>query len=188
MSGSMLFIASFINNTKCNVIWDVRFWRLMKISILVLWVVTPCGLVGRHQRFGEIYCLHLQERPTSTRILLDEISGSHCGEYEDVFWDVAPCSLVEVYRHFSGANCLHHQGDESLIALMIKTAIFRSTVRFWEIRASVTDSWSYHKRSFPRGMLTFNIYYILSRYFEHRHVLELLQCARNTADLSVRAF
>jgi hypothetical protein len=40
-------------------------------------------------------------------MLLDEISGSHGGEYEDVFWDVAPCSLVEVYRRFIGA-CCHH--------------------------------------------------------------------------------
>jgi hypothetical protein len=36
-----------------------------------------------------------------------EISGSHCGEYED---DIALCSLVEVDRLFRGAYCLHHQG------------------------------------------------------------------------------
>jgi hypothetical protein len=28
--------------------------------MLVFWVVTPCGLVGRYQRFGETYCLLLQ--------------------------------------------------------------------------------------------------------------------------------
>jgi hypothetical protein len=27
---------------------------------LVFWVVTQCGLVGRYQRFGGTYCLHLQ--------------------------------------------------------------------------------------------------------------------------------
>jgi hypothetical protein len=32
----------------------------VRMSILVLWIVTPCGLVGTYQRFGETYCLHLQ--------------------------------------------------------------------------------------------------------------------------------
>jgi hypothetical protein len=44
---------------------------------------------------------------------LGEISGSHGGEYEDVFWDVAPCSLVDVYRRFSGT---------SIITLMMEAA------------------------------------------------------------------
>jgi hypothetical protein len=30
------------------------------LSILFFWVVTPCGLVGRYQRFGETYCLRPQ--------------------------------------------------------------------------------------------------------------------------------
>jgi hypothetical protein len=29
-------------------------------SMLVFWVVTPCGLVGRYQRVGGTYCLHFQ--------------------------------------------------------------------------------------------------------------------------------
>jgi hypothetical protein len=28
-------------------------------SILFFWIVTPCGLVDRYQRFGETYCLHI---------------------------------------------------------------------------------------------------------------------------------
>jgi hypothetical protein len=32
----------------------------LTVSILVLRAVTPCGLVARHQRFGQTYCLHLQ--------------------------------------------------------------------------------------------------------------------------------
>jgi hypothetical protein len=28
--------------------------------MLFFWVVTPCGSVGRYQRFGEAYCLHHQ--------------------------------------------------------------------------------------------------------------------------------
>jgi uncharacterized membrane protein YqjE len=33
---------------------------VVKMTMLVIWVVTPCGLVGRYQRFGQTYCLHLQ--------------------------------------------------------------------------------------------------------------------------------
>jgi hypothetical protein len=40
----------------------LRFERItkMKMMMLVFWVVT-CGLVGRYQHFGGIYCLHLQD-------------------------------------------------------------------------------------------------------------------------------
>jgi hypothetical protein len=31
------------------------------MSVLVLWVVTACGLVCRHHCFGERHCLHLQD-------------------------------------------------------------------------------------------------------------------------------
>jgi hypothetical protein len=42
-------------------IFHVRFEVLtaVKMSMLVFWVVTPCGLVRRYQRFGETYCLQL---------------------------------------------------------------------------------------------------------------------------------
>jgi hypothetical protein len=30
------------------------------VSLLVFWVVTSCGLVGRYQRFGETYCLRFR--------------------------------------------------------------------------------------------------------------------------------
>jgi hypothetical protein len=36
------------------------------LSMLVFWVVTPCGLVGRYRRFGETYCLHLQALKLNT--------------------------------------------------------------------------------------------------------------------------
>jgi hypothetical protein len=57
-----------INFIVC-IIWDLsgvvlylRFQVHMavKMSMLVFWVVTPCGLVGRYQRFGGTYRLHLQ--------------------------------------------------------------------------------------------------------------------------------
>jgi hypothetical protein len=28
--------------------------------MMLFWVLTPCRLVGRYQRFGETHCLHLQ--------------------------------------------------------------------------------------------------------------------------------
>jgi hypothetical protein len=34
--------------------WDVVLMAV-KMSMLVLWVITPCGLVGRYQRFGATY-------------------------------------------------------------------------------------------------------------------------------------
>jgi hypothetical protein len=29
------------------------------MTVLYFWVVTPCRFIGRYQRFGETYCLHL---------------------------------------------------------------------------------------------------------------------------------
>jgi hypothetical protein len=41
----------------------VRFEILaaVKISIVVFWVVTPCGLIGGYQHFGGMYRLHPEE-------------------------------------------------------------------------------------------------------------------------------
>jgi hypothetical protein len=39
---------------RCDVLTAV------KTSMLVFCVVTPCGLIGRYQRFGDTYCFHLQ--------------------------------------------------------------------------------------------------------------------------------
>jgi hypothetical protein len=39
----------------------MRFEVLMTVKMLMLvyWVLTLCGPVGRYQRFGGTYCLHL---------------------------------------------------------------------------------------------------------------------------------
>jgi hypothetical protein len=29
--------------------------------VMLLWVLAPCTLVGEWQRFGEVYCLHLED-------------------------------------------------------------------------------------------------------------------------------
>jgi hypothetical protein len=36
-----------------------------KTSMLVFWVLTSCGIVGRYQRFGGAYSLRLQGRRTA---------------------------------------------------------------------------------------------------------------------------
>jgi hypothetical protein len=38
----------------------VEVLMAVKMSMLLFWVVTPCGIVGRYQRFGWTCCLHLQ--------------------------------------------------------------------------------------------------------------------------------
>jgi hypothetical protein len=32
----------------------------VQMLLQVLWVVTPCEIVGRYKRFRETYCLHIQ--------------------------------------------------------------------------------------------------------------------------------
>lgn len=39
-----------------------------------------------------------------------------------VFWVVEACCLIEVYKRFGFSCCFSHQGDESLIALIMETA------------------------------------------------------------------
>jgi hypothetical protein len=63
--------------------------------------------------------------------------------------NVAPCSLVEVYRRFRGACCLHHQGDESLVALMMEAASTSETsVNFYQTtRCNTPEDSHLHTRS-----------------------------------------
>jgi hypothetical protein len=44
-------------STKITIVIIVN---MIKISMLVFWVITQCGLVGRYQRLGGTYCLHHQ--------------------------------------------------------------------------------------------------------------------------------
>jgi hypothetical protein len=56
----------------------------MKISLVVFWVVRPCGPVGGYQRFGGTYRLHLQgelwngvtTKKTKSDIAIDSIIAS----------------------------------------------------------------------------------------------------------------
>jgi hypothetical protein len=35
-------------------------YKMFQMMMMIFWVLTPCRLVARCQRFGETYCLHLQ--------------------------------------------------------------------------------------------------------------------------------
>jgi hypothetical protein len=64
-------ITSGVTNYHSAATTDMT-WRWVRILILTIcimvlskkamlfWVVTPCRLVSRYQRFGETYCLHLK--------------------------------------------------------------------------------------------------------------------------------
>jgi hypothetical protein len=58
-----LWIIVFTNeifvNFRPSLIMRFEVLTAVKMSMLVFWVVTPCGLVGRFQRFRKTYCLHL---------------------------------------------------------------------------------------------------------------------------------
>jgi hypothetical protein len=45
------------NHLKQSVRLEV--FAVVKMSILVFWIVKPCALVGRYQRFVGTYCLHV---------------------------------------------------------------------------------------------------------------------------------
>jgi hypothetical protein len=46
-------------NNKYTIVMRFDVFTAERI-ILLFWVLAPCRLVGRYQRFGETYCLHLQ--------------------------------------------------------------------------------------------------------------------------------
>jgi hypothetical protein len=72
-----------------NTVMIVRFEVLMGVKISVFfWVMTPCGLVGRYQDFGEIYCLHPQgylrrQNPGEQQRHDNDCSGLNTGIYFD---------------------------------------------------------------------------------------------------------
>jgi hypothetical protein len=45
--------------------------------VMLFWVVISCGLIGRYQRFGEIYYLHTVSQPRMISSLLWKPQISH---------------------------------------------------------------------------------------------------------------
>lgn len=63
-----MFCTKMVNNfyqvgvlKPCKIVRGLAEIVMVQMSMIVVSVETPCGLVCRHQRFGEIYCLHLQK-------------------------------------------------------------------------------------------------------------------------------
>jgi len=57
---------------------------VMKIQVVVLWVLTPCGVVGGYQRFGELCCLHPQDVTTQKTTTWKKL----------LFMTTHPCTIV----------------------------------------------------------------------------------------------
>lgn len=61
----IVYLPRLIMNTyrlKCTKKELCDFFEIlteMRVSMLIFWVVIPCGPVRGYQRFGENYCLHL---------------------------------------------------------------------------------------------------------------------------------
>jgi hypothetical protein len=54
----------YVKTYYCHT-WSIIYYAL---KVLVFWVETLCGLVGRYQCFGGTYCLLLQCCPTSPHV------------------------------------------------------------------------------------------------------------------------
>jgi hypothetical protein len=54
------------------------------MQMLIFWVLTLCGIVGKYQRFGGTYYLHLQG-------FLAMFLGVHTSQQIYIFFTVAGC-------------------------------------------------------------------------------------------------
>jgi hypothetical protein len=85
---------------------------LTAVKMSLFWAATMCGFVGRYQRFGEKYCLHLLKMETvcfiETLLSTCECTRSH--DPEEQHRQVASCSKT---------NCL--VSFDVLVALVFAT-------------------------------------------------------------------
>jgi hypothetical protein len=60
---------------RSEVFTAVRMMMMTTIMMMFmfLWVLAPCRLIGRGQRFGEKHCLHFQNRSSDTGMWWDYI-------------------------------------------------------------------------------------------------------------------
>jgi hypothetical protein len=50
----------FVQGTFRPLVRYEVFTAVRRMMMMLFWVLAPCRLVGRCQRFGETYCFHLQ--------------------------------------------------------------------------------------------------------------------------------
>jgi hypothetical protein len=86
---------------------------VMKMHIVGFWVMTPCILVGRYQRFGKIYFLHFQE-VTSTRT------------------EAEVCSHSPYFLHFEGRSDCYSEEVGSLFLRNVGTHLLDNTMSLTE--------------------------------------------------------
>jgi hypothetical protein len=101
----------------------LTMYRGFCIIHFALWIVTSCGLLSRHKRFGETYCLHLQE--FTRRYNSDHHRYLH---RHDHFRSRTASSLFNSFT----ATCLYTQYMNTKSTAVIKIAknIFKSK-RTW---------------------------------------------------------
>jgi hypothetical protein len=67
------FSHSVMNGPTIALLQLVRFEVFTAVRIMMMmifWVLAPCRLVGRYQRFGDTYCLHLQGAKKQKNIII----------------------------------------------------------------------------------------------------------------------
>jgi hypothetical protein len=106
-------------NAPLNAGYD---WLLPVMSVLI-WVVTPCGLVGRYRRLGGTYCLHLQGGWRSKAVCLSEKLAATC----------------KSTRHYNPEQHWHHHCRENHIIFFNVCSISWSVVAIYSNKSTVVD-------------------------------------------------
>jgi hypothetical protein len=84
-------------------------WIHQSLSVLVLWEVTPCGLVEEFKRFGEIYCLHLQIR--NRRKNLTNVTDLEITLFKSISYDNNSTNINVLKNR---GNYMYHLPQESV--------------------------------------------------------------------------
>jgi hypothetical protein len=61
LNGTHTFLQGYDKQMKEWNILRSEVFTAARMMMIMIWVLTLCRLVGRCQRFGETYCLHLQD-------------------------------------------------------------------------------------------------------------------------------
>jgi hypothetical protein len=79
--------------------------------MLVLWVVTPCGLLSGHQRFGVAYCLHLRDWSPETFVFV----------YTSPPGVATQLTNMDIFTAVKSANLIDSHGSELFVRTKILT-------------------------------------------------------------------
>jgi hypothetical protein len=122
--------------------WDLKVYTTVNMSMFVFCVATLRGMVSRHRRFGETYCLHLRYLP-----------GSHYSEnwHRHLHWRQNLVSHLVVSGPLCGGNTTQIPSTripaKLLCSLPIITDVRTNVTRFqpWRWRQYVSPKrWRYN--------------------------------------------